>query len=339
MFITLGAHYFRLRKMIGRLKRENPARRIVAIDLTEHLGDIIACEPVASYVQQCYPHAHVIWFVRRLYKDLIAYNPNIDTAFPIYCISEWIYLSRTTLFDEIVDLHFEGRICPQCQAPLRKHHGNTEITGENYYSYGNLLSAFCQSAGLPVLDDGPQMYIPDSVVTSVDQLNLPNRFIVVHCASNEVSRDWTTSNWQALLALLSTQWSIPVIEVGQRAVVTDTKSANCIDLCGQLSILQSAEVIRRARLFIGVDSGPAQMANAVGTPGVVLLGHYRAFTRYLPYSGGYASGELAELVYANGPLAMLPPDKVYDAVERQLRIHLGDPQQPSDGAGSPDAMK
>lgn len=110
MFITLGAHYFRLRKMIGRLKRENPARRIVAIDLTEHLGDIIACEPVASYVQQCYPHAHVIWFVRRLYKDLIAYNPNIDTAFPIYCISEWIYLSRTTLFDEIVDLHFEGRI-------------------------------------------------------------------------------------------------------------------------------------------------------------------------------------------------------------------------------------
>ena len=82
--------------------------------------------------------------------------------------------------------------------------------------------------------------------------------------------------------------------------------------------METAEVIRRADLFIGIDSGPAHLANAVGTPGVILLGAYGGFRSYLPYSGGYATGMAADIIRADGPAADVPAAAVYDAAMRRL---------------------
>ncbi len=45
-----------------------------------------------------------------------------------------------------------------------------------------------------------------------------------------------------------------------------------VDLIGRLSLKQLAAVLRRSRLFLGVDSAPMHMAAAVGTPVVALFG-------------------------------------------------------------------
>ena len=45
-----------------------------------------------------------------------------------------------------------------------------------------------------------------------------------------------------------------------------------VDLIGRLSLGQLAAVLRRSRLFLGVDSAPMHMAAAVGTPVVALFG-------------------------------------------------------------------
>jgi len=56
-----------------------------------------------------------------------------------------------------------------------------------------------------------------------------------------------------------------------------------INLCGDLSLRQSAEIIRRCRCAVGADTGLSHIACAVGTPHVVILwgGH---FGRFFPYS-------------------------------------------------------
>lgn len=56
-----------------------------------------------------------------------------------------------------------------------------------------------------------------------------------------------------------------------------------INLCGSLTLRQSAEVIRRCRCAVGADTGLSHIACAVGTPHVVILwgGH---FGRFFPYS-------------------------------------------------------
>jgi heptosyltransferase-3 len=45
-----------------------------------------------------------------------------------------------------------------------------------------------------------------------------------------------------------------------------------VDLSGQLSLKELGALLRRARLFIGVDSAPMHIAAAVGTPTVALFG-------------------------------------------------------------------
>ncbi len=56
-----------------------------------------------------------------------------------------------------------------------------------------------------------------------------------------------------------------------------------VDLTGKTSIRVAAEIIRRCRLAVGVDTSLGHVACAVGTPNVILLGGGH-FGRFMPYS-------------------------------------------------------
>jgi ADP-heptose:LPS heptosyltransferase len=193
-----------------------------------------------------------------------------------------------------------------------------DVNLTNFYNYGGILAAMCRSVGLPALDDAPQVYIPPLIREKIDALALPTDYLVVHAVSNATAKDWPASRWQELLTGLAGLHPLPVLEIGSVSFVGH--HPNVKSLCGQLSILESAEVIRRARLFVGIDSGPAHLANAVGTPGVILLGSYLGFEHYTPFSGGYASGENAALVRANGVVASVPVEPVLAAVLAALSL-------------------
>jgi len=309
--------YFNLRSILNRANSGSPERKVVVINLIEHFGDIVACEPVARYVRRTQPDALVCCLVTPPYRELLLYNPNIDVVFDVTCLSEWMLLKRTDLFDEIIDLHVQNKECSICQKPLRKTSGDINITTENYYNYGNLLSAFCQSAGIPVIEDVPIVYIPDETVSRIDSLCLPENFIAVHCSSNEESRGWMQEKWHSLAQRLIQEDNLPIVEVGLQPVL-NYSSNQYVNLCGKLSLLETAEVIKRARLFIGIDSGPAHLANATGTYGIILLGEYRIFKHYMPYSGGYKTGENARIIYSDGPASEISVDEVFDSVKAEL---------------------
>jgi ADP-heptose:LPS heptosyltransferase len=197
---------------------------------------------------------------------------------------------------------------------LKKTEGEPGLDINNYYNYGGLLKAFCLSADLTGLEDAnPRLYIPEDTVKAVDRFNLPERFIVFHARSIESERNWNDEKWAELLELLRNDLELFTVEIGLSAVLP-SDSPRYLSLSGRTNLLELAEVIRRATLFIGVDSGPAHLANAARTPGVVLLGSYRSFPRYYPYSGGYADGSLAKLIHADGPASGLSVERVFDAV-------------------------
>ena len=54
-----------------------------------------------------------------------------------------------------------------------------------------------------------------------------------------------------------------VVELGLRSPLGRDDDENYRNLCGQTGIAESAEIIRRAAFYIGIDSGPADLANAV----------------------------------------------------------------------------
>lgn len=290
---------------------------LVAIALIEHMGDIVAAEPIARYVRAMHPRAYVVWIVRPSYAEIPRSYPEIDQAICIGCLTVWMLLRKSRVFPDVFDLHISGRTCSVCEFPLLKVEGDPRISLENYFDYGNLLTVQCAVSGLPRIDDGPKIQVPKSTRQSCSALELPSRYIVLHCQSNEAVRDWDASKWTELCANVVRECKIDIVEVGLRPLLADVRLNRYRSLCGGLSILETAHVIKGAKLFIGVDSGPAHLANAVGTPGVVLLGSYRKFSTYMPFGGYYATGG-ADLLRAEGPVRNLPVEIVRSSVVRRI---------------------
>jgi heptosyltransferase III len=299
-------------------RRSEPARPTILIGMIEHFGDIVAAEPVARYVRRQNPDAYLVWAVAPRFRELIDSNPHIDAALPMECLTEWIGFRDTRSFERVIDLQIHGRFCESCYVLLEQPEDRRAIDLNNYYDHGCLLEVFCRSAGLPVLRDAPRVYIPEASRSAVDALRLPDHFVAIHTTSNQVSRDWAAEKWQQLVERIAGDLGVRVVEVGLQPMI-DPSTPGYTSLCGRLSLLETAEVIRRAATFVGIDSGPAHLANAVGTYGVILLGHYAGYTRYMPYSGAYGTGTNADVIHADGPATTIPVERVLASVEARLK--------------------
>lgn len=305
----------------------------ILIGLIEHFGDIVACEPVARYLRAKYPGAYLSWAVQNSYRELVDSNPVIDETIILGCLTDWIKLCKHSLYDLVVDLHVNYRVCEQCRVPLIKEHGNPFINAYEWFDYGGLLEAFSQGAGLPKLSAQPQVYISEEQQIAVDALQLPPRYCVIHRESNSILKDWPDEKWHSLLRFLVEELNIPVVEVGSRkekpgplkngeARISKDFSSLVTDLINRTSLLQTAEVIRRARFYIGIDSGPAHLANAVQIPGIVLLGRHGVFRQYTPFTGFYASRSPEVRLVRNltGMVAELAVDEVVEAANYLSRF-------------------
>jgi len=90
---------------------------------------------------------------------------------------------------------------------------------------------------------------------------------------------WATKRWPdfpSLVASLSNGYGIVVVGgADDRALAGDIVTAapdRVLDATGQLSLLASAELIRRAAAIVTNDSLPQHLASAMGTPTVTLYG-------------------------------------------------------------------
>lgn len=314
-YLSAWGKYGRLRLIKSRLKNQP----LVAIVLSEQMGDVVACEPVAREVRRLYPDAHLVWFIRKAYVDLVRYNPIIDTYVIEKCPGERTYLLNTGIFDQVYNMHLSHRRCRYCKEdPVNLVADKLGLTYVNYYHHGDLLHVFSQAAGLPPLTDEPRMYISDAAINRVKALQLPDKYVVIHCQSSHAPRDWQPEHWNRLVNWLLQTYSYGVVEVGLNPIVQNADS-RFMNMCGKLSMLETAEVIGKACLFVGIDSGPAHFANAMGAEGVILLGKLFDFVEYLPYSGRYKRGEGVTILNQIGhPCSDMPYEWVQRAVEEHL---------------------
>lgn len=298
----LAAFEFYLTK--SKLKK---GQELIAIIRTEHFGDIVAAEPISRYVRELYPNAYIVWFVKPAFSELVGFNPSINQVFKEFCVTQRRTLLETGVFDKVFELQFKNNnVCTRCDVatdnPVAEERG---INVHNYFNFGNLLEVFSKTSGLISLkssfpaDDQPKLYLQPKHQNKVDDLRLEKPFIVVHCQSNFAPKDWPAERWEKLIQWIADAYNFQVVEIGLKSnlKVETTKYRN---LCGQLSILETAEVIRRADYFIGLDSGPSHLGNATGTYGIVLMGALGTFSSYNPYSGGYGAQQNARLVRKEG---------------------------------------
>jgi ADP-heptose:LPS heptosyltransferase len=101
-------------------------------------------------------------------------------------------------------------------------------------------------------------------------------FVVIHPAVSDPRRQWPLERFAAVAERIQRRHRLPVVVSGspaERAVaraLTNLTSAPLLDLSGRLDLGALAALLRRARLVVCNDSGPSNLAYAVGAPCVTI---------------------------------------------------------------------
>ncbi len=133
----------------------------------------------------------------------------------------------------------------------------------------NILTAYADHVG--VKREDCQLFLPTQ---SFD--GLPDEYVVIHAGRTAwVGRDWEHQNFVEIAEKFESLGH-KVICVGRGG---DHKVPCYLDLRNQTTIPQLADIIQRSKLFVGIDSFPMHVAQAVGAKGVAFFGSIKPETR------------------------------------------------------------
>lgn len=306
---------------INEKKAKGVEKLVFYIHCIESMGDVIACEPIARYLKSIEPGSEIVWIVKEPAMEIVKYNPYIDKIKVVKCLSEsmdYIEKLRKNNNSIIIDCHQNGR---RCVVTDRYHwnNNNPQIDEFTYLNYGSLLANFCYSAGLPALDDTPKFYLNPELKLDIE---LPQKFIVIHCKSAESCKDWEYKKWEKLANDLNEK-GISIVEIGLERIVK-IKSDRYYDCTYIHDIQKIALILKRADAFIGIDSMFAHMANCFNIPSVLIFGKYKYFDRPTMYSGNFGHGKNVEILWAanNGLAAKVKVLDVELALDKVLKDNI-----------------
>jgi ADP-heptose:LPS heptosyltransferase len=166
------------------------------------------------------------------------------------------------------------------------------------YEVDRLLEAL-RRGGIPV--GAPRFALPIGArhVARVDAALAgredPARPLVAMCpGSKQAAKRWPLDRYAALGARLIADGDADVAIVGgpeearaAEQVARDWPAGRWTVLAGTLSVLESAEALRRACLYVGNDTGAMHLAAAVGTPCVAVFPAREPARSWHPYGDGH----------------------------------------------------
>ena len=141
------------------------------------------------------------------------------------------------------------------------------------------LTQLMAAENLQLTSTEPDLAVPRNALAEIDAQfgALPRPWLVLALGASHPSRDWPDGHWRSLMSKLTESSRPSVILIGgpqaharAERLIAETR-VNAVNACN-LSIIQCAALLKRADLFAGPDSGPMNLAAAVGTETYGLFG-------------------------------------------------------------------
>ncbi|MCA8949297.1 MAG: hypothetical protein KDE27_07330, partial [Planctomycetes bacterium] len=263
-----------------------------AVLLLERLGDIVAASAVVASLRADDPALRFCWFGRARYRDVALRVPGVEEFVAVDCYGELAAVVRGLDGFRQIDLNLNGKSCACCGGAWRNLGGGA-LDGaapdtENYYEFGPLAQAFAIAGGIEWQEGAPALAPP--AAAEIPRALPSGPYVVLHSESEESARNWRDDGWRALVDLLLAETALTVVHVGMTPARWLPADPRVVDFAGRTDVSGLLAVVRDCALFVGIDSSVAHIANAYRRPGLVLLGRYRRFATYWPYSGYYGSG-------------------------------------------------
>jgi ADP-heptose:LPS heptosyltransferase len=270
-------------------------RRILLIRL-RRIGDIVLTTPAVRALRLALPEAEIVYVVEEPYRKLLEGHPDLDGIIIVgrsqtrTGFGKLVRKIRRKRFDAVLDFHGGPRaslltwlsgaklkigydikwrgFIYGIRIPRRRDDGPIHSV-ENHV---NLVRALGIDVGeipglaLPPANGSPEAREKDGIGTILLHIGAGNRF-----------RAWGADNLARLAALLNGIPGFRVILIGGPE---DVAGASAIlagapgteSLAGRCDLAELRDLMSRAAVFVGPDSGPMHIATAVGLPIVAWFG-------------------------------------------------------------------
>jgi heptosyltransferase-2 len=183
------------------------------------------------------------------------------------------------------------------------------------------LDALMAQMKLSVAGSEPDLQLPPAPVAAIRRQfgAQPRPWVVLGLGGSHPLKQWPFATWIEFVAALRARFAGTVFLIGgpaQAAQAADliacTAGAPALDACA-LALIEAAALLREADLFVGPDSGPMNLAVAVGTPAFAMFGATRVLTYskfihpILPDDGGAPTLHGMARISAGNVLARIAP--------------------------------
>jgi lipopolysaccharide heptosyltransferase II len=173
----------------------------------------------------------------------------------------------------------------------------------------------------PLASPEPNLRLPDKAIAAARQRYglEPRPWVVLGLGGSHPLKQWPSASWIEFVTGLSQDFAGTIFLIGGPAqasqaaeLMARTAGAPVVDATG-LSIIEAAALLREADLFVGPDSGPMNLAAAVGTPAFAMFGATRVLTYskfihpILPDDGGEPTLHGMTRISAGNVLARVAP--------------------------------
>ncbi|MGH8778044.1 glycosyltransferase family 9 protein [Paraburkholderia sp.] len=281
-----------------------PPRTILVI-CTGRIGDVLLATPVLRSLKSHWPNAQIDMLVFDGTGDVLENNPDIRRVLSIARHANRVrrFADARAMwrrYDLACSLRTSGVASFYCWIAGHKRIGLVPPTRKRWLRQP-VLNRFAvdsddarhvvqSGAVLTALLGIPPSFevVPPSIgahperLLRLDQLLAPaagKPFVVIHLYPRYVYKMWHAEGWHALVAFLHERGYAIVLtggseeaEVAYSSEFIKQAGTHVIDLVGKLSLGATAEVIRRARLFVGPDTATSHVSAATGTPTIALFG-------------------------------------------------------------------
>jgi len=271
----------------------NP-KRILVVRL-DHIGDFVCTTPIFKNLKKWFPGAVITALINSVSKDLAARNPYIDkivTFSPLYLardeessplkgLMRVVKDVRNIGFDLGLDMRGDFLSILIMWLGGVKYRIGYGITGGGF-----LLNKVCrydeskhivdrnlvllEALDIPIASRSPEVYFDEKDEDEVERLVVENSFsstVVIHPFAGAKAKQWPRENFQNLINRIKNDGR-DVLLVG--AANDEGLYENVIDLRGKLTLPRLAYLIKKTGFFIGLDSGPANIAAALNVPSVII---------------------------------------------------------------------
>ncbi len=288
----------------------------IAIIQTAFPGDVVLCTPVFESLKSAGHYVAAV--VRPQAEPLVRHNPYIDE---LICydkrggVSSFLKAVSALKNAEcdtalIVQRYLKSALLP-LYAGISKRIGydisqarflySDEIHYDNGKHEVERCLALCKSLS-PTAGFSPKIFISNNEINEANEhlfLNHVNfdNFVVITPGSIWQTKCWV--GYTELTKLLKEKLACDIVLLGSAddySLCEEISNAGCaVNLARKTNLLQSAAIIKMARLAIANDSAPAHIASAVGTPVVAIFGPTVPRFGFTPYSEKSAVIENREL--------------------------------------------